>query len=86
MALQKKAGSSLEEKGHGEGHGGMGPDEVDLVRGGEEVRVDRFEVEHGTGGQEGSASRKGSRLLTSRSSVARVFPAVGSRLSVSQTA
>ena len=30
----------------------MGPDEVDLVRGGEEGGVDRFEVEHGTeGGQ-----------------------------------
>ena len=31
----------------------MGPDEVNLVRGGEEVRVDRFEVEHGTEGGQG---------------------------------
>ena len=52
MALKKKAGSTLEEKRHGEAHGAIAPDEVDLAPGGEEGWVDRCEVEHGTeGGQ-----------------------------------
>ena len=52
MALKEKAGSTLEKKGHGEARGAICPDDVGLAPGGEEGRVDRYEVEHGTeGGQ-----------------------------------
>ena len=50
--MEKKAGPTLEKKGHGEAHGAICPDEVGLAPGGEEGRVDSHKVEHGReGGQ-----------------------------------
>ena len=48
LALEKKAGSTLEEEGHGEAHGAICPDQVDLVPGGiqEEGWLDDCEIEH----------------------------------------
>ena len=36
LALEAKAGSTLEKKGHGEAHGAVGPDQVDLAAKGDE--------------------------------------------------
>lgn len=41
LALEAKAGSTLEEEGHGEAHGAVGPDQVDLAaKGDEEAGLD----------------------------------------------
>ena len=48
LALEAKAGSTLEEEGHGEAHGAVCPDQVDRVPGGiqEEGWFDGCEIEH----------------------------------------
>ena len=47
LALEAKAGSTLEEKGHGEAHGAVSPDQVDLAPGGgKEAGFDGCQVEH----------------------------------------
>ena len=33
LALEAEAGSTLDEQGHGEAHGAVGPDQVDLAPG-----------------------------------------------------
>ena len=46
--LEKKAGTTLEEEGHGEAHGAVCPDQVGCVPGGvqEEGWFDGCEIEH----------------------------------------
>ena len=47
LALEKKAGSTLEEEGHGEAHGAICPDQVDLAPVGvKEAGFDGDEIEH----------------------------------------
>ena len=41
LALETEAGSALEEECHGEAHGAVGPDQVDLAaKGGKEAGLD----------------------------------------------
>ena len=52
LSLEKKAGTTLEEEGHGEAHGAVCPDQVGCVPGGvqEEGWFDGCEIEHRTEG------------------------------------
>ena len=71
MALEKKAGSTLEEEGHGEAHGAVCPDQVDRVPGGgqEEGWFDGCEIEHRAEG----GHRLQTRLKTAHLSIPLYF-------------